>query len=526
MVLSVRTSLTSQTRARHRARRAVSARLARGVTVVATIVPVRAKTARQASTRRTRERPWTQRAATVHLAVLPKTMVRQRAMPVLKASSKRGAVRPTVMHARHAPRALIAQGAALTQAVLAPVRRGFLLQGGTWRQLRGNVLKLRDGPVPEPARSVYVQGVQGAVWAHSACTARTTARAAVNRALRVGSKTPVDRGTRCARTAIRARTRAGLATCKDCPHGKYEETGGKTKCNNCEPCPSGQVRAACGGTSHADSSGSCVDCADGAWKLARYAGNSTHRVFDGSLRAARLPSRRRRTASTAATASSSLRPARQRATIARRARQVSGALAVAWAVLAHARCALTARTRMLTTSGIPAARSAARKYGDVSSSHTGEHHCKNCPAGQYRDATGHTDCVPCAAGRYQSETGAMSCAKCPGGKFTPTASIHNSKCKSCAVGRFQPDDEQTSCKACAAGTYADIQKLQACKSCEVGRFNTASEQTDCINCDKGHYQSATGKTSARNALKATYSPTMVRPHATHAAVAHMRTRRA
>ena len=137
------------------------------------------------------------------------------------------------------------------------------------------------------------------------------------------------------------------------------------------------------------------------------------------------------------------------------------------------------------------------KFGDASASHTGET-ARTAPRAS--TATGHTDCRPCAAGRYQSETGETSCAKCPGGKFTPTTSIQNSKCKSCAVAGSSPTRKIV---AQVVGQFADVQKLQAGK-CAKGRFVNKKEQTDCVDCAKGH-QGATGKTSARSAPRATCS---------------------
>ena len=48
------------------------------------------------------------------------------------------------------------------------------------------------------------------------------------------------------------------------------------------------------------------------------------------------------------------------------------------------------------------------KFGSAKHSRTGEHHCLNCPSGQFRDASGHTDCVKCDAGEYQQGSGATA----------------------------------------------------------------------------------------------------------------------
>ena len=60
------------------------------------------------------------------------------------------------------------------------------------------------------------------------------------------------------------------------------------------------------------------------------------------------------------------------------------------------------------------------KYGSAKHSRTGAHHCRNCPTGQFRDATGFTDCIKCGVGQYQSATGETSCMKCIAGRFTST----------------------------------------------------------------------------------------------------------
>ena len=144
------------------------------------------------------------------------------------------------------------------------------------------------------------------------------------------------------------------------------------------------------------------------------------------------------------------------------------------------------------------------KYGSAVHSRTGEHHCRNCPAGQFRDASGFTDCVTCAVGQYQSETGEIGCMKCIAGQFTPSRG--QKTCEKCAIGHHQSTEGKASCTTCTAGRFADEMGLQECKRCQEGRYNTGTTNTNCKGCAVGRFQGSKGKTGCEPCAKGYVQP--------------------
>jgi hypothetical protein len=144
------------------------------------------------------------------------------------------------------------------------------------------------------------------------------------------------------------------------------------------------------------------------------------------------------------------------------------------------------------------------KYGSAVHSRTGEHHCRNCPAGQFRDASGFTDCVTCAVGQYQSETGEIGCMKCIAGQFTPSRG--QKTCEKCAIGHHQSTEGKASCTTCTAGRFADEMGLQECKQCQEGRYNTGTTNTNCKGCAVGRFQGSKGKTGCEPCAKGYVQP--------------------
>lgn len=140
------------------------------------------------------------------------------------------------------------------------------------------------------------------------------------------------------------------------------------------------------------------------------------------------------------------------------------------------------------------------KYADSTSLGS----CKPCAVGKAsNDANRAVECDSCAAGTYQDETGKTLCKVCPAG----TSKIGNentgittmtSACNVCALGRAQPNTDQTDCIDCEAGYYQDTEQQATCKACARGTYSSAVKATSsstCTNCPLGKYGTAFYATS-------------------------------
>lgn len=133
--------------------------------------------------------------------------------------------------------------------------------------------------------------------------------------------------------------------------------------------------------------------------------------------------------------------------------------------------------------------------------------CKECPAGEYHSTTGDS-CIACPVGKYSASAGTTtSCVVCEAGKYQDSAS--STGCTTCANGKYSTGgsgtdhDTESDCKDCEAGKYHPTTG-GACHDCPVGKFTPSTGLTACDTCSGGHYQDTAGQVACKACTNGKY----------------------
>ena len=93
--------------------------------------------------------------------------------------------------------------------------------------------------------------------------------------------------------------------------------------------------------------------------------------------------------------------------------------------------------------------------------------CYKCPRDAISPLNGSISCSICAQGKFSNNR--IECVGCPSGYYKEDYIAH-SNCTKCAVGRYQPDEEQSDCIDCKEGEYQNEEAKQFCISCNPGKY--------------------------------------------------------
>ena len=118
---------------------------------------------------------------------------------------------------------------------------------------------------------------------------------------------------------------------------------------------------------------------------------------------------------------------------------------------------------------------------------------RSCAVGRYQDKEAQSSCLPCAAGTYSGE-GAARCSACPIGKTVlPGLGYGLSDCfKVCPMGQYGSFD---TCHNCPAGSYNNqTTGTDLCKLCDLGKVQPRTGQSSCSSCEKGKWTNTRGTT--------------------------------
>lgn len=142
--------------------------------------------------------------------------------------------------------------------------------------------------------------------------------------------------------------------------------------------------------------------------------------------------------------------------------------------------------------------------------------CITCPAGTYSNiegATSEDDCIPCPAGTYSTALGAVSIASCqpcqPGTYSTFLGANSATNCTLCPSGTYSTIPAAASvsaCLLCPAGTFSSSEgaaSVEQCMPCLSGTYSIitgANSNTTCTNCPEGTYSSIPGASSISTCL--------------------------
>ena len=121
--------------------------------------------------------------------------------------------------------------------------------------------------------------------------------------------------------------------------------------------------------------------------------------------------------------------------------------------------------------------------------------CYKCPRNAISPLNGSISCSICAHGKFSNDR--IECVVCPSGYYKEDYMTH-SNCTKCAVGRYQPDQEQSDCIDCKEGEYQNEEAKQFCISCNPGKYASSVRSSDCYACQDGRYQPGVGKSGCMN----------------------------
>ena len=119
-----------------------------------------------------------------------------------------------------------------------------------------------------------------------------------------------------------------------------------------------------------------------------------------------------------------------------------------------------------------------------------DHTCHSCAAGKFQRQEGQTSCITCPSGKFQSETEGTAChvwSTCFKGKYVQAdgTTYIDKDCQDCASGTYSGGDDQTSCDACGTGTFSHP-GAQSCTECGVGTYSDEFGAADsCPHCPAG-----------------------------------------
>ena len=140
--------------------------------------------------------------------------------------------------------------------------------------------------------------------------------------------------------------------------------------------------------------------------------------------------------------------------------------------------------------------------------------CTECPPGQYMNLHDHTqtNCYQCQAPQWQDLPGASSCKAspnrpvlCPAGKWgLVAATIPDTPCHLCPMGKYQSNQGQGSCHQCPSGRFQPSQGAEQCQPalatqsvCPAGKYGalgtTDQTQATCTPCPVDTFQSHPGQ---------------------------------
>lgn len=138
--------------------------------------------------------------------------------------------------------------------------------------------------------------------------------------------------------------------------------------------------------------------------------------------------------------------------------------------------------------------------------------CRDCPAGQFADATGQYECQDCDPGKFSSRVGAQTafvCAECEPGQFDNDRNPAT-PCLACFPGHHQELSGQTNCSECNIGTYQPERGATAatsCTECEAGQFDGDFDPSSaCLDCVPMTYSGETGQTTCTCCNAGTFQP--------------------
>ena len=121
--------------------------------------------------------------------------------------------------------------------------------------------------------------------------------------------------------------------------------------------------------------------------------------------------------------------------------------------------------------------------------------CYKCPRDAISPLNGSISCSICAHGKFSNDR--IECVVCPSGYYKEDYIAH-SNCTKCAVGRYQPDQEQSDCINCKEGEYQNEEAKQFCISCNPGKYASSVSSSECMACEKGKFLAVAGKTGCMN----------------------------
>ena len=120
--------------------------------------------------------------------------------------------------------------------------------------------------------------------------------------------------------------------------------------------------------------------------------------------------------------------------------------------------------------------------------------CNVCAIGRYQPNTDQTDCIDCEAGKYQDTVQQTTCKECVRGTYLSTVrATSSSSCINCALGKYSSTLAATSssaCYNCGLGKYSDNQPASGehfCKRCPRGSYNDQTGQAACKFCPQGTF---------------------------------------
>ena len=120
---------------------------------------------------------------------------------------------------------------------------------------------------------------------------------------------------------------------------------------------------------------------------------------------------------------------------------------------------------------------------------TRSHHtqCEDCIPGKYATGWGNARCTTCSAGKYASGTRATTCVvPCPAGSIGPN---EEGLCVQCAAGTYTDGlTISAECSQCVAGKYSSENAATVCTECPANTRSPegSSQELDCV-CNAGAY---------------------------------------
>ena len=243
---------------------------------------------------------------------------------------------------------------------------------------------------------------------------------------------------------------AGPDPCTPCPAGTYSPFPGQAAESSCQPCPTsswadaGSAGCTCNAGYAGNTTGACMACAPGTYKLMAGAG-ACLQCHPGGVAAGGL--------------STQCQPC------------LPGTYASGSALSVCSTCDAGFYQYLVGSTDCPAC-----APGYASPPAPPLSHCEGCAEGTFAPAQGTPACLSCPHGAY-SYALATACQACPDG-----TAVEGQSCVACAPGTAGRGGD---CAGCPAGAYAGGYGQASCAACETGKYNTAGGRSSCSPCPPG-----------------------------------------